>query len=295
MAGPTEARHTSESDQTGEFAMLFTRRSTVLLTAACLALLTPALPVYGANPAPRMVSATLLDRDGDDRADEVRLTFSERVWHARDTDGRYPFTVGNYQIRSVGAAKGSKTLTILLKEKKGRDIAARPVVQYRATTSKPVKDTHGKQAAGQKFKKTLPLDRDGDGFAARDCRPADRTVHPGAADAPDMAGFADTNCDGIDGDRALAVFVSPEGSDIDDGTAARPLRTVRAGLARVLETPVDDDLYLAPAVTRKPRRCTWSTGQGCTAATRRPTGAALERPPRSPAHPPPCRPPRCVG
>jgi hypothetical protein len=56
------------------------------------------------------------------------------------------------------------------------------------------------------------VDADGDGYTtAIDCNDADRAVHPGAADVPDFA-FADSNCDGIDGDEPRAVFVSPSGT-----------------------------------------------------------------------------------
>jgi hypothetical protein len=224
--------------------MLISRGSTVLLSAGCLLLLGPALPSYGANVAPRIVSATMLDRDGDDRADAVRLVYSEAVWHARDADGRYPFAIGNYRIQSVGAAKGTKSLTVLIREKAGKDIAARPSVTYSRTTSRPVKDRRGKQAVEQRFGKTVALDRDGDGYAVRDCRPTDKAAHPGAADAPDLS-FSDTNCDGIDGDKKRAIFVSPTGDDGNAGTIGSPVRTLEAGLSRALASPADDDLYVA--------------------------------------------------
>src|SRR3954468_1051035 len=51
-------------------------------------------------------------------------------------------------------------------------------------------------------------DWDGDGSTDSDCAPLDPAVHPGAADKPDLA-FEDTNCDGIDGDKANAIFVTP--------------------------------------------------------------------------------------
>lgn len=45
-----------------------------------------------------------------------------------------------------------------------------------------------------------------------DCNDADADIHPGASDDPDGA-FIDSNCDGIDGDLAKAVFVAPDGTD----------------------------------------------------------------------------------
>jgi hypothetical protein len=71
-------------------------------------------------------------------------------------------------------------------------------------------------------------DSDHDGYPnGVDCAPHDASVHPGATNRPDL-GFADTNCDGIDGEAARAVFVSPSGSDANPGSLARPLRTLAA-------------------------------------------------------------------
>lgn len=79
---------------------------------------------------------------------------------------------------------------------------------------------------------TAPASTDGDhdGFPdAVDCAPRSASINPGASDAPDLA-FVDANCDGIDGDAARAVFVSPSGSDDASGTLTRPLRTLRAAV-----------------------------------------------------------------
>lgn len=50
---------------------------------------------------------------------------------------------------------------------------------------------------------------------ALDCDDSNAATYPGAGDDPDGA-FIDSNCDGIDGDIAKAVFVAPAG--IDDGS-----------------------------------------------------------------------------
>ena len=69
-------------------------------------------------------------------------------------------------------------------------------------------------------------DYDADGaLPPADCAPLDAAVHPGAPDLPDLT-YEDTNCDGIDGARAAAVFVSPAGSDAAAGTAEAPFATV---------------------------------------------------------------------
>ena len=44
-------------------------------------------------------------------------------------------------------------------------------------------------------------------------------------DLPDP-GFADANCDGIDGEVRGAIFVSPAGVDTDDGSIAHPVLTL---------------------------------------------------------------------
>src|SRR5512142_2873331 len=56
----------------------------------------------------------------------------------------------------------------------------------------------------------------------RDCNDADPAVHPGAVDDPD-GNFVDSNCDGIDGDIAKAIFVATTGVDaLACGTQANP-------------------------------------------------------------------------
>ncbi len=110
----------------------------------------------GAKPdrtAPRIVRAVMLDVDNDARADRLLLTYSERIRHAVDGDGRFPFSVNGYRLRSVGAPKG-KTLTLVLAEKGAADTTAKPPVRYRRTTSKPVRDRTGNQAANQTFRAT---------------------------------------------------------------------------------------------------------------------------------------------
>ena len=49
-------------------------------------------------------------------------------------------------------------------------------------------------------------------------------------DLPDDMGL-DTNCDGIDGDMTLAIFVSPTGDDANLGTMESPVKTITKALA----------------------------------------------------------------
>ena len=53
-----------------------------------------------------------------------------------------------------------------------------------------------------------------------------------ADDPPDGV---DQNCDGIDGDPANAVFVSPAGNDLNEGTPEAPVKTISMGLQRAQE------------------------------------------------------------
>jgi hypothetical protein len=49
-------------------------------------------------------------------------------------------------------------------------------------------------------------------------------------DLPDD-NFEDSNCDGIDGDVAAAIFVSPNGDDTADGSIAHPVKTLGKGVS----------------------------------------------------------------
>ncbi len=73
--------------------------------------------------------------------------------------------------------------------------------------------------------------------------PAYADCTPGAADKPDL-GFVDSNCDGIDGDKASALFVAPNGDDLtNDGSYGSPKRTVSAAVTAALAS--GKDVYVA--------------------------------------------------
>ena len=225
-------------------------RCLVALVVVAIGLSASASAGVPARKPPRIVAATMLDLDGDARADAVRLTYSGWVRHLRDRDGRYPFTVAPYRIRVVGASSG-RALVISLTERTEPDGSARPAIRYRRTGSKPV-TWKAVQAAAQLFRAVrphghvppvvtppvapppavapTPTDADGDGTPdAQDCAPRDAAIRPGAADLPDL-GFVDSNCDGLDGDERLAVFASPSGNDANAGTRTRPKRQVDAAV-----------------------------------------------------------------
>ncbi len=56
-----------------------------------------------------------------------------------------------------------------------------------------------------------------------------------ARDTTDLPGDGlDSNCDGVDGDRTIGVFVAPTGNDTADGTPEAPLATIAAGIDRAI-------------------------------------------------------------
>jgi hypothetical protein len=235
-----------------------------------LVIVAAVVPVAASSAAlpgkpPRIVSATMQDSDRDGRADSVRVTYTTRVRHVRDRDGRYPFAVTGYRVRSVGRAFGA-SLVVVLVEHAQADTNARPAIRYRPTRSQPVVTLAGHQAAAQRVRAaphrhqppsgaTAPppstpppaqptsLDADGDGTPdPQDCAPRNREIHPGAADLPDLS-FVDSNCDAIDGNENGAIFVSPRGDDKDPGTKAKPKRQIQAA---VLEASLrGKDVYAA--------------------------------------------------
>ena len=79
--------------------------------------------------------------------------------------------------------------------------------------------------------------QDGDGRVETGCE-----CRPDAVDEPDDD-FFDANCDGIDGDRSRALFVSTiRGNDAGDGSADAPLRSIQ--LAVSIAGPAGRPIYL---------------------------------------------------
>jgi hypothetical protein len=78
--------------------------------------------------------------------------------------------------------------------------------------------------------------------------PAHAACSAGAPDKPDL-GFVDSNCDGIDGDKAAALFVAPAasgGNDANDGSFGHPMASVVAAVKAAL--PAGKDVYVAAGV-----------------------------------------------
>jgi hypothetical protein len=79
---------------------------------------------------------------------------------------------------------------------------------------------------------------------AHDTAPVD-TAPPctptAGADLPDDS-FADSNCDGIDGDKSKAIFVAPTGSDAASGAFNDPVKTINKAIE--LASAVAKDVYV---------------------------------------------------
>jgi hypothetical protein len=127
----------------------------IALVTATVGVGTPALAAK-AKGKPKIKKAEMMDRDGNNIADSVFLTYTKKVTHAKDADGKYPFTVEGYEIVDVGKAQG-RLLIINVVE----DIAAptAPSVSYKPTKKDPVKAASGKkkkQAKKQTFQNVTP-------------------------------------------------------------------------------------------------------------------------------------------
>ncbi len=78
-------------------------------------------------------------------------------------------------------------------------------------------------------------------YGGGDCVDTDPNVYPTASDRPDVT-MQDTNCDGIDGTIADAVFVSKLcGDDLAAGTMSEPVQSIARGLEVAVKT---QKLYL---------------------------------------------------
>ena len=139
------------------------RRPTLFVTAAVI-LLGLAGPAAAADrKAPKIVGASMQDADRDGKADRVRVLYDERVRHARDTDGKYPFKVDGYRILSVGAGSG-KALVIVLAEKasptrlRSRGCATSARARSRSRT---VRETRPRPRSSSARRRTASLPEEG--------------------------------------------------------------------------------------------------------------------------------------
>ena len=243
-----------------------TRRRLLTSAVAALTVWVGALasPALAGNAAsPQVKYAIALDENGNDHVDGLRLVYDQTVRHPADVDGSYPFTVDGYQVTGVQAAHGTHLVVTVAERTGAPDVDARPVVTYAPTSQEPVTSAGGGQAAAQDVTAIVSLDSDGDGFTATDgdCNDADPSVHPGAADAPDLAQM-DSNCDGIDGTAAAAVFVAPTGDDANAGTMAAPKRTIEAAIASAASYAPSRGVYVYAGKYDEPTGLTLRSGVG---------------------------------
>ena len=85
---------------------------------------------------------------------------------------------------------------------------------------------------------------DADHVAANGCE-----CNSAMGDVPDLM-FQDTNCDGIDGDASIGVFVSPRGSDGNPGTRDLPLQTITAAITLARAATPLRPVYIAQGTYR---------------------------------------------
>jgi hypothetical protein len=102
-------------------------------------------------------------------------------------------------------------------------------------------------------------------------------------DKPDTS-FQDTNCDGIDGTIADAIFVATTGVDTNPGTIMMPVLTLKHALSLAGASSPLKDVYVS--MSRTPSRSRSSRAWGSTAATtRRRAGRGRSRTRRSSSRP----------
>ena len=200
--------------------------------ALIVALMVPMTGVGSAadTKPPKIAQARMQDLDGDSRADSIVLTYSEKIKHAADSDGKYPFSVPGYTVKKVNKANATKNLTVVLNELGVPDLTAKPSVKYARTTKKPVRDMAGNQAKKQTFVNTASLDLDEDGVANTDddcddvAEDTDEFQDTDGCPDPDNDGDGlndvDDNCDNAaeDTDEFEDTDGCPELDNDQDGT-----------------------------------------------------------------------------
>lgn len=132
------------------------RRVAPFVLALVVALgLMPISPASAAkNRPPRIKRAVMKDVNGNGLANKVILTYTERINHRVDRDGRYPFRIQGYKIRRVNKARRALRLVILVKPL--AKAKARPdFIRYTRTRRQPVKDLKKLQAAKQLLTKNI--------------------------------------------------------------------------------------------------------------------------------------------
>ena len=81
--------------------------------------------------------------------------------------------------------------------------------------------------------------------APADCNDTYSAINPGADDLPDLLGV-DQNCDGLDGNKERAVFVSSTGgSDTYPGTMEKPKKTIQAAIESAFGSSYKDSVLVA--------------------------------------------------
>ena len=195
---------------------------------------------------------TVTDDSGDTATDSVVVTVNENqaptaVANATVQTGPTPFAVPFTGSDSVDPdARSGEVLDYSWDfGDGGSSSSANPSHTYTASgdhvATLTVTDANGATDSAQLTIHVLAFtDNDGDGYAVEgngtnpgvDCRDDDAAINPGAADAFDSLG-TDTNCDGVDGIAANAIFVATTGVDSPTcGALGSACATIGQGVTR---------------------------------------------------------------
>jgi len=119
-----------------------------------------------------------------------------------------------------------------------------------------------------------------EGSVAENPAPGTSCVAAPGPDEPDDH-FADTNCDGIDGDKSRAIFVAPMGSDAAAGSMDKPVKTI--GHAMEVAVAAKKSIYVcngsyAERIALQTSAVSLYGGYDCAAGWRRTTDRAVIAP-----------------
>jgi hypothetical protein len=174
----------------------------------------------GRARAGKSATGFYLSRDRKRSGDDIRL--GQRVVGKLRRGRKSPRTA-RFRVPAIAAVASYRVLACADDRKKVKETNERNNCRVTKAPLQVVARSPGNLPAAP--------DSDNDGVPdSADCSPSNGSVNQAAADAPDLD-FADTNCDGIDGDARKAVFVAPSGNDAAGGTRSDPKRTIAAGIA----------------------------------------------------------------
>jgi hypothetical protein len=105
------------------------------------------VPVQAAPSGPRMVQATLLDRDHDGRVDQLVVRFNRPVRVTGTRSASRPLRVAGFHIAKVHGARWSRTITVSLRPRRRSDRSTVRVSLVRASKRTGPVDRAGRPAS----------------------------------------------------------------------------------------------------------------------------------------------------